>query len=49
MLAFRGSRFQYFLAVSPNERAVCAWIAVWMLEAFIADFSAELLRAASMV
>lgn len=48
-VAFGGSHFQYFLAVSPYEGAEWAWIAVGILEAFIADFSAELLRAAAMM
>jgi hypothetical protein len=39
MLAFRGSRFQYFLAVSLNEGAECAWIGLWILEAFMAGLS----------
>jgi len=38
MLAFRGPFFQYFLAVSLNEGAELAWIALWILEAFMAQF-----------
>jgi hypothetical protein len=34
MLAFCGWRFQNYLAVSLNEGAECAWIALWILEAF---------------
>jgi hypothetical protein len=32
-----------------HEGAECAWNAVWILEAFIADFSTEPLRAAAMM
>jgi hypothetical protein len=48
MLAIWGSCFQYFLVVSPNKRTVCARFALWILEAFIVDFSAELSRAAGL-
>ena len=48
MLAFWGSRFQYFLAVSLKDGAECAQIALWILEAFITDFSAELSGAVSL-
>ncbi len=40
MLAFWGRRFQYFLAVSLNEGAELAWIVLWILEAFMAQFLA---------
>jgi len=35
MLAFRGWRFQYFLAVSLKEGVKCAQIVLWILEAFM--------------
>jgi len=35
MLAFRGSRFQYFSVISFKEGAECAQIALWILEAFM--------------
>jgi len=39
MLAFWGSRFQYFLSVSLKDGAECAQIALWILEAFMAGLS----------
>ena len=43
---FSGFAFPILLGRFAQKTTVCARIALWILEAFIADFPAELLRAA---